>query len=141
TGALKAGPEDGGMKTIFRVVGDPDRIFLGIVRDDTKHGAENLFLRDCHVVLDVDEHRGLQEVTRFEAFGMALPTDENLRAFFDALADIRLHAFVLFLRHHRSNGGFGISRIADVKSAHRVAYAPLYRLEPALRHQQARPRG
>ena len=50
-----------------------------------------------------------------------------------------LHAFVLFLRHHRSNGGLGISRITDGKSAHRVAYAPLYRIEPAFRHKEARP--
>ena len=129
------------METIFGVVGDPDRLVLGVIGDDTEHGTENLFLGDRHVVLHVDEHRGLHEVTRLETFRMTLTADEHLRAFFDALADVGLHAFVLFLRHHRSDGGLGISRIADGKSAHRVAYAPLHRIESALRHEEARPCG
>ena len=103
------------MQTIFRVVGDPDRVFLGVIGDDTQNGAENLFLSDRHVVPHIHKHRGLNEVTRFETFRMTLSTGENLRAFFDALTDIRLHAFVLFLRHHRSNGGLGICRITDSK--------------------------
>src|SRR5580704_19253939 len=72
---------------------------------------------------------------------MTLPTRENLRAFFDAFADVRLHALVLLLRHHRSNGGLGISRITDSKSAHRFAYAWLYFIEPTLRYEEARSRG
>ena len=35
TRALEVGPEDGGVETIFRVVGDPDRVVLGVVSDDT----------------------------------------------------------------------------------------------------------
>src|SRR3984893_18585344 len=71
---------------------------------------------------------------------MTLPTRENLRAFFAAFADVRLYAFVLFLRHHRSHGGLGLSWIADCKRAHRGAYSPLYFVEPTVRHQEARPR-
>src|ERR1700730_8860091 len=71
---------------------------------------------------------------------MTLATRENLRSFFNAFADVRLHALVLFLRHHRSNGGLGISRITDSKSAHRFAYARLYFIEPAFRYEEARPR-
>ena len=134
-------PEDGGVKTILGVVGDPDRVVLGVVGDDAQHGAENLFLGDRHVVLHVDEHRGLHEVTRFETFRMALAADQHLGAFFDALADVGLHALVLFLRHHRSDGGLGIGRIADGKCAHRVPDGPLDRVEPALRHEEPRPRG
>src|SRR4029434_7352011 len=59
--ALEVGPEDGGVQTIFGVVGDADCLFLGVISDDTQHGTENLFLGDRHVVLHVDEHRGLQE--------------------------------------------------------------------------------
>src|SRR5260370_5771225 len=70
---------------------------------------------------------------------MTLPTRENLRATVYAFADIRLNPFVLFLRHHRSNGGLGISRITDGKSPHRFADAPLYFVEPAFRHEEARP--
>jgi hypothetical protein len=55
-----------------RVVGDPSRIFLVVVGDDAQDGAENLFLRDGHIVLHIDKDRGFHEVTRFETFRMAL---------------------------------------------------------------------
>src|SRR5579859_5097528 len=97
TRALKVGPEDGGVEAIFRVVGDPDRLVLGVISDDGQHRAEDLLLGDRHVVLHVDKNRGFHEVTRLEAFRMTLAADENLSAFLDALADIRLYAFVLFL--------------------------------------------
>src|SRR4029077_14954369 len=71
---------------------------------------------------------------------MTLPTRETLRSFFDSFADVRLYAFVLFLRHHRSDGSLGISRITDGKSAHRFAYVPFYFVEPTFRHEEARPR-
>src|SRR5579863_5570528 len=97
TRALKVGPEDGGVEAIFRVVGDPDRLVLGVVSDDGQYRAEDLLLGDRHVVLHVDKNRGFHEVTRLEAFRMTLAADEDLSAFLDALADIRLYAFVLFL--------------------------------------------
>src|SRR5882672_8738899 len=133
-------PEDRGVETIFRVVGDPDRLVLGVIRDDTQHGAENLFLGDRHPVRHVDEHRGLHEVTRVETVRMTLATREHLRTFLDALADIRLHALVLLLRHHRSDGRLGISRIPDGKRAHGVAYAPFYVVEPTVGHEETRSR-
>src|SRR6476646_5447397 len=121
------------METIRRIVGDPDRLVLGVIRDDTQHGAKNLFLGDRHAVLYVDEHRGLHEVARVETIRMTLPARENLTAFFDAFADIRLDALVLLLRHHRSNGSLGIRGIANRKHAHGVAYAPLDVIEPTFR--------
>src|ERR1700738_987568 len=75
--ALEVGAEDGGVETILRVVGDPDRLLLGVIRDDTQHGAKNLFTGDRHVVLHVHEHRGLHEVTGFETVRMALATREH----------------------------------------------------------------
>src|SRR4029077_20612508 len=83
--ALKVGADNGGMKTIFRVVSDSDRIVLRVVCDDTEHGAENLFLRDCHVVLHVDEHRGFHEVARFETFWMTLATNQHPGPFLNTL--------------------------------------------------------
>ena len=50
---------------------------------------------------------------------------------------VKLHS-LLFLRHHRSNSGLGIGRITDSKSAHRFAYAPLYRRADSW-HEGARP--
>ena len=43
--ALEVGPEDGGVETIFRVVGDPDRLILGFIGDYTQHGAGNISSR------------------------------------------------------------------------------------------------
>ena len=85
------------METILGVVGDPDRLVLGVISDDGEYRAEDLFLSDRHVVLHVDKNRGLHEVAHFETFRMPLAADENLRAFLDALANIRLYAFILFL--------------------------------------------
>ena len=38
--APEIGPEDRGVQTIFRVVRDPDRLILGVISDDTQHGAK-----------------------------------------------------------------------------------------------------
>ena len=139
--AREVSTKDGGVKTISGVVGDSDRVFLGVIGDDAEHGAENLFPRDRHVVLDVHEYRGLHEVTRFETFGMALAADQHFGAFFDAFADVGLHAIVLLLRHHRSDGGLGIGRVADGEGAHGVHDGALDRVELLARHEETRPRG
>src|SRR4029077_14143832 len=78
--------------------------------------------------------------TRLPTFRTTLAADENLRAFCDAFADVRLHAFVLFLRHHRSNGGLGISRITNRKGGHSVRNCPLDGVQPALRYEKTGPR-
>src|ERR1700732_2321686 len=49
-----------------------NRVVLGIVGDDAEHRAESLFAGDRHVVLHIDEHRGLHEVARFETLRVAL---------------------------------------------------------------------
>ena len=108
------------MEAIFGVVGDPDRVFFGVVGDDTEDGTENLFLGNRHIVLDVDEHRGLDVVARLEAFGMPLAAGQHFGTFFNALADVGLNSLVLFLRDHRPDGGLRVSRIADGKRAHRL---------------------
>ena len=101
------------MQTIFRVVGDPDRVVLGVVGDHAEHGAENLFLGDRHVVVHVDEHGGFDEVARIETLRMTFSADQHLRSFLNALANVGLHPFILLLRHHRSDAGLGVGRIAD----------------------------
>ena len=45
-----------------RVVRDGDGFILVAIRDDAQHGAEDLFLRDGHVVADIGEHGRLDEV-------------------------------------------------------------------------------
>src|SRR6266849_198784 len=141
TRALEVGPDDGGKTTIFRVVGDPDCLILGVISDDAQNGTKNLFLGDRHVVCHVDENGGLHEVARFETFRMTLATDEDFCAFLYAFADIRLHSLVLVLRHHRSDNGLWIRRIADWKGAHRVHDRSLDRIEAALRNEEPGPCG
>src|SRR5262249_16633117 len=53
---------------IHRVVGDRDRIVLGVIRDDAQHRPEDLLLRDRHLVVDVSEHCGLYEEAAVQAF-------------------------------------------------------------------------
>jgi hypothetical protein len=48
--APEVGPEDGGVETIFRVVGDPDRLILGFIGDYTQHGAANISSRLDYLV-------------------------------------------------------------------------------------------
>ena len=44
TCALEVGPKDRGVETILGIVGDPDRVFLGVVGDDTEERTESLLL-------------------------------------------------------------------------------------------------
>src|SRR5216683_325732 len=138
---LEVGPEDGGVETISRVVGNSDCLILGVIGDDTQNGAKNLFLGDRHVVFHVDENGGLHEVTRFKTCRMALATDEDFCAFLYTFADVRLHSLELVLGHHRSDGGLWIRRIADWKRAHRIHDRSLDRIESALRNEEPCPGG
>src|SRR6266581_8211849 len=94
-------------------------------------------LRDRHVVADVDEHRRLHEVARLESCRVAFASSENLGAFLDALSNLRLHAFVLFLGDHRPDGGIGIGGIANGKHRHRVPDAALDFVKTASRHKES----
>src|SRR5579872_4498478 len=76
------------VKAEVRVIGDSDRIFLVVIGDDRQDGAKNLFSCDRHVVLDIDKHRGLYEVTRLKTFWMALTAHEHVRTLLNALADV-----------------------------------------------------
>src|SRR4029077_15231202 len=108
-----------GVQAIAGIVGNPDGILVIVIGDDTEDGAENLFPGDRHVVLHIDEHRGLDEVARFETFRTALTADQHFGAFFYAFADVGLHAVRLLLPPHRSHGGFWIGRIPHRKCANR----------------------
>src|SRR3546814_12347745 len=77
--------------TLFRsdrIIGDLQRLFLAIVGDDGEDGAENLFLRDRIVGLDVREQRRLDEAAGFQSFGHAAAADQAIPVAFGAF-DIR----------------------------------------------------
>src|SRR5580704_16799910 len=88
TRALYVGTAYVGVKTEVRVIGDSDRIFLVFIGDDGQAGAENLFSGNRHVVLYVDKHRGLYEVTCLKTFWKALTADEHVRALLNAFANV-----------------------------------------------------
>src|SRR5579862_7909315 len=73
--ALDVTPQDGGVETVLGVVGNADGFFLRVVGDDTQNGAENLFLGNRHVILHIDEHRGLHEITCFETLRVSFSAD------------------------------------------------------------------
>src|ERR1700722_15677164 len=41
------------VKTVLRIVGDPDRILVVPVCDDREDGPEDLFPGDCHIILHI----------------------------------------------------------------------------------------
>jgi len=68
---------------------------------------------------------------------VTLAAHKHFRALFDTRVDIRLHALVLFVRRHRSNGGFWIGRVAHGERASRFADDSFYGVESALRHEKS----
>lgn len=62
-GGVEVGCVDGGSKTVCGVVAHADGVFLGLELGDRADGTEDLFLHDGHVVLDVGEDGGLDEVS------------------------------------------------------------------------------
>src|ERR1700737_3798974 len=57
------GGPDAGAETEARGIGAPDQLVGILERDRRDHRAENLLLRDPHIVLDVGEHGRRHEVT------------------------------------------------------------------------------
>src|SRR5260370_28323711 len=129
-----------GVKAEVRVIGDPDRIFLVFIGDDGQDGAENLLPGNGHVVLHIDKHSGLYEVTGLKPFWMAFAADQHVRALVNAFADVGLHPLVLLLAHHRADCGLGIGRITDRKFRNSVHDYSHDLVEAALRHQEPGPR-
>src|SRR6202030_4376814 len=82
--ARQVSPENGAVKTIIGVVGDSDRVFVGVICNHAKHGTKNFLSRNCHVVRDVHEYRRFYEVTRLKSLRMAFPADQHFGTFLDA---------------------------------------------------------
>lgn len=73
-GGVEVGSVDGGGKTVCGVVANADGVLLGLELGDGADGTEDLFLHDGHVVLDVGEDGGLDEVTLIT---LALTTSDD----------------------------------------------------------------
>src|SRR5579862_8503054 len=57
---LMAAPDASG-EAVHTVIGNPDRILIILEGDDDEHWAKDFFLRDAHVVTDIDEASGLDK--------------------------------------------------------------------------------
>lgn len=62
-GGVEVGCVDSGGKTVCGVVTDADGVCLVLELGDRANGSEDLFLHDGHVVLDVGEDGGFDEVS------------------------------------------------------------------------------
>lgn len=62
-GGVEVGCVDSSSKTVCGVVTNADGVFLGLEFGDGADGSEDLLLHDGHVVLDVGEDGGLDEVS------------------------------------------------------------------------------
>src|SRR5580698_2774610 len=131
----------GGVKTVAGIVGDSDRVFVGVISNHAEHGPENFLTGDCHVVRDIHEYCRLREVTLFEPLRLTLSADQHFGTFFDAFANVGLHAIVLLLRHHGPYGSLGIGWVADGECMHGFRDGALDRVELLARHEETRSRG
>ena len=120
--------KDGSVKTVVGIIGNSDCVLVVVVSDHAKDGTEDLFLGDRHIVRYIHKDGRLDEEACVEAIWMTFSSDQYLCAFFNTFANVRLHALILFLRHHWSNGNVGIGRIANSESTHPISYCLLHRV-------------
>jgi hypothetical protein len=102
-GHADGGVEVGGVhtrgETVGGVVADGDDLLLGLELGDGADGAEDLLLHDLHVLSDVGEDRGLDEVT---LLAVAATTGLDLGTSLLALLNVTHDTVVLELRDLRS---------------------------------------
>ena len=84
-GGVEVGCVDGGGKTVCGVVANADGLLLGLELGDRADGSEDFLLHDGHVVLDVGEDGGLDEVS---LVALALTTGDDGGTFFLAGLDV-----------------------------------------------------
>ena len=84
-GGGEVGGVDGSSEAVGGVVADLDDVGLVLELGDCAHGAEDLFLLDLHVLGDVGEDGGLDEVT---LVALALTASLDGGAFLLALLNV-----------------------------------------------------
>src|SRR5262249_11848326 len=102
-GAVDVRGRDVAREAVERVVRDLDRLVLVLVGDDGEHRSEDLLAGDGHVVADVGEDRGPDEVALLHALGSAGAAGHELRTFLHALLDEALHLLELRLAGERAD--------------------------------------
>ena len=107
---------DARREAVDHVVADLDRVRLVLELDHGEDGAEDLLLRDAHVVAHVLEDRRLHELAARQplAGGRAAAHDER-RSFRFRDIDVVEDLLVLLRRRHRPDIGVRQHRVADLR--------------------------
>ena len=98
-------------------------------------GAEDLFLRDAHLVADVGEYCGLEKIA---TLAHARAARDQSRAFALADVDVVQHPLHLHGRYQRTHGGGAIARIADAHCLGAFAQPLDYFIVDGILRQDAR---
>mmetsp|Transcript_84144 Transcript_84144/g.265612 ORF Transcript_84144/g.265612 Transcript_84144/m.265612 type:complete len:252 (-) Transcript_84144:751-1506(-) len=106
--ALGALGPDGVVEAVDRVIRDGDTLLFRLVGDDGEHGAEDLLLRNGHLVVHVREDRGLDVVAVLQARWLAGAARDEAGTLLDALLQVALHAVPLRLRDKWADGRLGV---------------------------------
>jgi len=109
-GGVKVGGVDGSSKTIGGLVASLDDIILGLELADRADRSEDFFLHDLHVLADIGEDGGLDEVTFLT---VALATGLDLGTSLLARLDIVHDSVELKLADLRALEGVGLKWVAN----------------------------
>src|SRR5205809_3393668 len=111
------GGEDAGAEAIRRVVGDADRFVLVGERDGRQHRPEDLLAGDLHLVVDVGEQRGVDEVPGGQVARGPVAAGDETRPLLLAALDVAHDLFELARVDDRPRGDLGIERVAECDHA------------------------
>ncbi len=99
------------LQSVDRVVRDADGVFLVLEGDGGEDGAEDLFLRDAHLVVDLRED-GRLDIGAAGILAHLTAAERELRAFALADLDIGFHALHLVHIDHGAHERAGVERVA-----------------------------
>ena len=105
-------------EAVIGVVGDGDRFVLIAIGEDAQHRPEDLFSGDGHIIGDIGEQRGPDEISP-EPIGMALAAVNQSRARLDSKMDVALYPFILPRIDQRPDRGGGVAQVPDLRRRHR----------------------
>ena len=131
--ALTAAGEDGAGQAVLRVVDDIQPILERLRLDAGQHGAENFFLRQAGVAINVAKDSGRDEIAIGGIVTEWFTTQEQL-AFLRAGFDVLPHFGIRFGIHHRPHPVVGVNGWANGNLL-RLAHHLIHHLIVDLFHQ------
>src|SRR4051812_2473541 len=106
---------DGGAEAEFGVVGEVDRLLLGVDDDDRQHRAEDLLAHDPHLVGDAGEDGRGDVAAGLESWRVDRAAAALGRARGDRVLDQLADDPVLLLGGHRADLGLPLDRVAEAQ--------------------------